>query len=335
MSSRRDHAARLLAAPVLRSVIRRVPRWRGTLVLNYHRIGDPAGSPWDHDLWSGTPEALDTQLALLAREAEVIGPGDVAAAQHDGRAGRRVLLTFDDGYRDNYELAFPLLRHHGLTATFFPVAGFLDDPCVPWWDEIAWMVRHATAPALDLGDGDPGPIALDGDRAGAIRALLAHYKSLPEADAHRFLERIAEATGSGRCPRAEAADLWMTWDMVRELRAGGMAIGGHTMTHPMLPRISTARQHEEVGGCARRHAEELGEPMEWFAYPVGEREVAAPEIQQVLREHGVRLAFSFYGGWGDFTRWDPLDVPRVHVGPSYSVELLRAVLAFPARFGRW
>jgi peptidoglycan/xylan/chitin deacetylase (PgdA/CDA1 family) len=129
--------------------------------------------------------------------------------------------------------------------------------------------------------------------------------------------------------------MWMTWDMARELQAGGMAIGGHTVTHPLLARVSPERRHEEVGGCARRHAQELGSPMQWFAYPVGTRAIVTEPVKRVLREHDVALGFSFYGGWGRFGEWDPLDVPRVHVGPSYSLELLRAALAFPTQFGRW
>jgi len=335
--SRRDQAARLLAAPAVRSVVRRAPRWRGVLVLNYHRIGDdPAASPWDRDLWSGTGEALDAQLAVLAREAEVIGPDDVAAAQRERRAGRRVLLTFDDGYRDNYEVAYPLLRRHGLTATFFPIAGYLDDPRVPWWDEVSWMVRNASATELGPSEWMPEALALgDGSHDAAVKRLLARYKQLEAPATERFLEALADATGSGRCPTELAADQWMTWEMAREMRDGGMAFGGHTVTHPVLSRVTAERRAEEVGGCAQRHREELGAPMRWFAYPVGSREIVTDPVKRSVGDAGVELAFSFYGGWGAFAGWDPLDVPRVHVGPSYDVELLRAALAFPRAFGRW
>ncbi|MBS1868204.1 MAG: polysaccharide deacetylase family protein [Actinobacteria bacterium] len=335
--SRRDRAAGLLAAPVARYVVRRLPRWRGVLVLNYHRVGDLSASQWDRDLWSATGEALDAQLAVLAREAEVIGPDDVAAAQRERRAGRRVLLTFDDGYRDNYEIAYPLLRRHGVTATFFPVSGYLDDPCVPWWDEVSWMVRNASARELPPSEWMPEALALgdDGARDAAIKRLLTRYKQLESPATERFLEALADATGSGRCPAELASEQWMTWEMAREMRDGGMAFGGHTVTHPVLSKVTAERRAEEVGGCARRHREELGAPMRWFAYPVGSREIVTAPVKRSVGDAGVELAFSFYGGWGGFAGWDPLDVPRVHVGPSYSVELLRAALAFPRAFGRW
>jgi peptidoglycan/xylan/chitin deacetylase (PgdA/CDA1 family) len=319
--SRRDRAAALLAAPGISAVARRLPRWRGVLTLNYHRVGDWAGQPWDRTLWSATAEAFDAQLAVLARDAEVIAPDDVSAALRSGRRGRRVLITFDDGYRDNRAIAFPLLRRHGLPATFFLATGFLDRPHVAWWDELAWMVRR--------GGGDPG--AHDARIAG----LCERYKALPAERAAALLDEVAAQTGAGRCGAAEAEGMWMTWDHARELRDGGMRIGGHTVTHPLLSRVSVERQREEIAGCARRLADELGEPMRWFAYPVGSRDAFTPATQELLAAQGVELAFSFYGGFGRFVGWQALDVPRVHVGPHYRPQLVFAALVAPRLFARW
>jgi peptidoglycan/xylan/chitin deacetylase (PgdA/CDA1 family) len=334
--SRRDRAADLLAAPGISAAARRLPRWRGVLTLNYHRVGDWTGQPWDRTLWSATAEAFDAQLAVLAREADAIAPDDVPAALRSRRPGRRVLITFDDGYRDNWEIAFPLLRRHGLPATFFLATGFLDRPHVAWWDELAWMVRHAAAEELTPVESLDAPLSLRvADHDATIAALCERYKSLPAERAAELLDEVAGQTGAGRCGAAEAQELWMTWDHARELRDGGMRIGGHTVTHPLLSRVSRERQEEEIAGCARRLERELGEPMRWFAYPVGSRDAFTPETQQLLAAQGVELAFSFYGGWGDFGSWDPLDVPRVHVGPHYRPELVFAALVAPRLFARW
>jgi peptidoglycan/xylan/chitin deacetylase (PgdA/CDA1 family) len=327
--SRRDRAAALLAKPGVRSVARRLPRWRGVVVLNYHRIGESAGQPWERTLWNGTAERLDEQLATLTRDAEVVGPGDLAELRRAGRPGRRVLLTFDDGYRDNHELAFPLLRRHEVRATFFVATGFLDRARAVWWDEIAWMVRHATRDALPEG------LALGPEEDATIGTLVARYKQLQGEQTDRFLEDLAETTGAGRCGADQAAELWMTWDMVRELLDGGMDVGGHTVDHPILARLPVEQQAQEIAGCARRLQEELGRPMTWFAYPVGARDTFTADTKRLLREQGVQLAFSFYGGFASFAHWDPFDVPRLHVGPGHGPELLRAALWLPRLFTRW
>jgi peptidoglycan/xylan/chitin deacetylase (PgdA/CDA1 family) len=313
--SRQQRAAAALDARPLRALFKRLDLWRGVLVLNYHRIGDPTGTPWDHALWSATAEGFDAQLAFLAREADVVGPHDLAGLRRAGR-GRHVLLTFDDGYRDNHDLAFPLLRRHGLSATFFLTSGFLDRGTPAWWDEIAWMVAHATR--------DVGP----------ARPLTERYKTLPGDRAEAYLDELAERTGAGRCPPEAAAGVWMTWEMARALRDGGMTIGGHTDTHPLLARVDAARQEAEVAACARRLREELDLPLRWFSYPVGSRDAFDATTRATLARHGVELAFSFYGGVAAFGAWDPLDVRRVHVGPAVDAARVHAMLALPRLFAR-
>lgn len=333
--SRRERIAAVLTAPGIKRFVRRASRWRGVLVLNYHRIGEHAEQPWDHTLWSASAPAFDAHLEMLEQEAEVIGPQDVEQALHSGGRGRRVLLTFDDGYRDNFELAYPLLRRHGLTATFFLATGFIDRPHVAWWDQLAWMVRHASTERLPASEWLPDGLALNGAaQDAAIAVLVARYKALPSERAESFLEYVTQTGGSGPCGPEQAEELWMTWEMARELRAGGMTVGGHTITHPVLAQIPPERQEQEIAGCAQRLERELGEPMRWFAYPVGARDTFTSDTRRILSEHEVQLAFSFYGKLADFSRWDPLDVPRVHVGRELGPELLRTMVWLPQVLAR-
>jgi peptidoglycan/xylan/chitin deacetylase (PgdA/CDA1 family) len=330
--SRSQRLAGLLDAPPLRRMLARVPTWKGVLLLNYHRIGDAGGQPWDRTLWSATEQQFDDQLAVLAREADVIGPADLPAVVASGK-GRHVLLTFDDGYRDNYQLAFPLLRSHGLTASFFLATGFIDRPHVAWWDEIAWMTRRAQSGQLAAGEWLDTPLALGGaEQDAAIAELLRVYKRLPEARTGPYLEFLGEATGAGRCGLGEAAEMWMTWEMARELRDAGMSIGGHTATHPLLAQTSPERQAEEIATCARRLREELDEEMRWFAYPVGSPDAFSATTKDILLRQQVELAFSFYGGYVSGKSIDPLDIPRVHVGPQMNASRLRATLRLPRLF---
>jgi peptidoglycan/xylan/chitin deacetylase (PgdA/CDA1 family) len=315
--------------------MRRLPGWRGVLVLNYHRVGDHTSHPFDHALWSASGELLDGQLAVLAAEAEVIGPGEIEQAQRERRKGRRVLITFDDGYRDNFEIAYPLLRRHRLTATFFLATDFIDHPHVAWWDEIAWMVRKASAQTLAPADWLPEPLPLDAAAADAtIAALTARYKMLESDRSEPFLEHLATAAGSGRCDASVAKDMWMSWEMAREMRRGGMTIGGHTATHPVLARIPEQRQEAEIASCALRIEQEIGEPMRWFAYPVGSRDSFTAQTQEILGRRGVELAFSFYGGFARFARWQALDVRRTHVGRECKPEIMRTMLWLPRLLAR-
>jgi peptidoglycan/xylan/chitin deacetylase (PgdA/CDA1 family) len=320
ITGKRERAAALLSAGPLRRM-QAMDAWSGVLVLNYHRVGDGSASDWDRTLWGTTADGFDAHLAYLARHADVIGPPDLEQALR-ARRGRHVMLTFDDGYRDNHEIAYPLLRRHGLGATFFLTTGFLDRPRPAWWDELAWMVRHGATPPAEA------------DTQAAIRELTERYKALPGAETEAFLDELAERTGAGRCPAALAADEWMTWDMARELRDGGMWLGGHTVDHPILSALTLDEQEAQIDGCAARLRDELGEPMEWFSYPVGHPGAFTQDTGRLLTTRGVRACFSFYGGHQPAGRWDPTDVPRVHVGPRCDERMLRAMTTFPQLFAR-
>lgn len=311
----------------------RLPLWRGALVLNYHRLFDGRPSLFHPGLFSATSDRLERQLVLIKRHFDVIS-ADELIRTYDS-PGRKVVITFDDGYRDNYEIAFPVLRRHGVPATFFLTTGFLDHPRVPWWDELAWMVHRSERDSIDGSAWFSGALAFEGTRQSAIDALNAVYKALPATRTEDFLDFCADATGSGRCDPDAGSDLWMTWQMAADMRDAGMSIGGHTQSHPVLARLDRERQEKEIAECARRLDEQLGVTMRLFSYPVGFRDSFDTFTRECLRRHGVQAAFSLYGGYVRPGRVDPYDLPRASVGLGTGQREFASMLAMPWVFARW
>jgi peptidoglycan/xylan/chitin deacetylase (PgdA/CDA1 family) len=324
--------ARALSATGVALLLRKLNIWPGVVSLAYHRIGEPCASPFDHDVWSTTPEQFDAQVRYLKRNFAVIGPADLPDVLK-ARQSRCVLITFDDGYRDNYTHAFPILKSHGVGATFFVSTGFIDSPRPSWWDEIAWMVRISGRRGVPAGRWLPAPLLFD--RPGchrAIRHLLSVYKGLEGDDAAGFMEYLADATGTGRCGNSASSGTWMTWDMLRQMRREGMWIGGHTMNHPILARLVPDDQRAEIRGCAARLQHELGQPMKWFSYPRGKRDSFNQATRQCLADAGVEFAFSYYGGFSRFDRFDPYDIRRSAVEMDVTRPWFEAMLALPQVF---
>lgn len=277
-------------------------------MLNYHRIGDPASSALDPDLFSASPGEFEEQIAFLAARCQPVGLADVPAALRARRA-RRVLVTFDDGYRDNYDVAFPILHRRRVPATFFVTTGFLDRPRLSWWDELAWL--------------------------GAAPGAAARYKALADEDPEAFVAAEARRLGRERAGPDACAGVWMTWDMAREMRAAGMSFGGHTIDHPMLARLSPERQDEQVRGCAVRLREELGIAMQAFSYPVGSADAYDATTKAIVRGTGCELAFAFAGGYARPGATDSLAVPRMSIGRQLSTDEVRAATVLPQVFARW
>ena len=169
------------------------------------------------------------------------------------------------------------------------------------------------------------------DRERAITVILRAYRALPSSRTDAFMDAVAAGTGTGRATKDEARDLWMTWDMVREMKAGGMTIGGHTVRHQILSRLEKDEQGREIAACKARLAQELDQPMRAFAYPVGGRDTFDDVTRAALKENGVRVAFSYYGGVPKLDAWDEYDVPRVPIEAHHTFEDFKAILMFPWR----
>jgi peptidoglycan/xylan/chitin deacetylase (PgdA/CDA1 family) len=314
-----------------RSLAGRFARWTGVVGLNYHRIGDGRGSLFDRGLWSATRDGFDRQVRYLKKNFDIIAPKEIADAVR-ARRGRHVVITFDDGYADNYTEAFPVLKAHGTHGSFFVATGFIDRPRLPWWDEIAWMIRTSTRSSLSLPEFGLESVAFDEPaREMAVRKVLRAYKKMPSGRTTGLLDAVGAATGTGRATREsfDSQKLWMTWDMLREMHAGGMTIGGHTVHHPVLARLSRDEQRAEITTCADRLHQELGAKITAFAYPVGSRDAFNDDTRESLRECGITTAFSYYGGIRTLDGWDDLDIRRIAIEQHTTFDEFQAMVMFP------
>ncbi len=330
MRSRKNLAAALLDRAGLGRIGLERGTWRGVVTLVHHRIAaDPLGSG---ALVSATVSSLESQLRALAQHCEVLVPSDLDDRSVTER-GRRVMVTFDDCYRDSYELAFPILAAHGVRATFFLVSGFLDHTASPWWDEITWMVGSSKRDRLDPSEWWQEPLPLQGGGATSSAEFLTRLCWGHASGRHaEILEHLAAATGSGRRPVELLERDFITWEMAREMAASGMVFGGHTDTHPVLTSMSDDAQRTEIEKSLRRIGEELGRRPEAFAYPVGLSGTFDETTKRAASAAGIKHAFSNYGGYSRPSDWDPLDIRRARLGLVTSEATFRWMVSLPAVF---
>jgi peptidoglycan/xylan/chitin deacetylase (PgdA/CDA1 family) len=330
--SKRELLARTMDATGCGRLLRTVGSWSGVLVWNYHRIGTATGSVFDPDLFSATPEDFEQQVRFLKQNFDVIGVPDLESALRSRRR-RCMMITFDDGYRDNFSVAYPILKSNKVPATFFVATGFIDRPRVAWWDELAWMTRATNLRSLPANEWIPSEIRLEHRaRERAFQSLLTVYKSLPSALTLEYLQFLADALDTGRCPTSLVTDLWMTWDMLREMQTNGMTIGGHTVTHPILANMSADQQDWEIGECQRRIQQELRVPVRAFSYPIGKTTSFNEFTRAALQRHGFRWAFSFHGGYCQPGKIDRFALPRTAVETEIDSRMFRAIATLPQLF---
>lgn len=237
---------------------------RGRLsILIYHRVlpkPDPL-RPDDPDA-----AAFRWQMQLVSRFFQPLPLDDAVRRLREGcLPARAICVTFDDGYADNAEVAFPILQELRIPATFFIATGFLGGGRM-FNDSVIETVRrlpngkHNMA-ALGLGQHE---LTDDQSRIAAYSAIIRQVKYLPQHERDEYVQRMTQ-----RLDAPLPDNLMMRHEQVRALHQAGMGIGGHTVSHPILSRLNDSAAVKEI----RQGREELeyliDAPVRLFAYPNG------------------------------------------------------------------
>lgn len=297
-------------------LLSQLPARDSLLVLNYHRIGNSEDDLFDPGVFSATAEQLDDQISYLKRSGslvtleEALGFVDGTIKEKSRRC--RVLITFDDGYLDNYEIAFPILRSHGAQGVFFLATSMVGSCHIPWWDHIAYLVKTARMRQFSLRY--PADLVVNLDESGlaeSLRSILRLYKRPENSDPARFIRELTEESEGEEPPGTLRR--FLNWDEAREMIRGGMAIGSHTHSHHVLSQLEPARQYEELSKSLAILKEQLGAGADVLAYPVGVRTSFTGETQKLAQKAGYRAAFSFYGGTNLPCKISPYDITRIGI----------------------
>jgi peptidoglycan/xylan/chitin deacetylase (PgdA/CDA1 family) len=255
----------------------------------YHRIlGEDRTFP-------GLPVRLfSEQMHWLREHCEPISPASLVERAGQGRRMRpAALVTFDDGYRDYHELAYPILRDLGIPAIVFLATSLIDEGRMLWTEELQWAVLASTRQRVSCPWTDEAVVTLSdvASRRAWGRVARKYLKALPDEARRAALEKMHAELG--RPPPLERQML--SWDEVRATR-DITTYGGHTHTHPILSRVERTRAETEIETCRDRILSETGCAPTCFAYPSGNPADFTAETQAILREHGFTLAFSTIEG---------------------------------------
>jgi peptidoglycan/xylan/chitin deacetylase (PgdA/CDA1 family) len=285
----RRFAKHVLARGLLRSggwdaLLRTWARRNATVILTYHRVLEQ----WEPTLDYSQPGMVVTratferQLAFLERYFEVVSLDALIDDRSADRSGRqpRCVITFDDGWRDNYDVAFPILRRRGLPATIFLTTDLIGSGRAFWHTELISLLMHHELSTFLRSDSTlrayPRRIR-DGLRecAGAGRisgaadvdTLIETIKSTCDEDViQRLIDILIRAAGVRR-PLVPERRFFLEWDHVREMAANGIEIGSHGCSHRIMTRLSFAEARRELVQSKADIESRIGRDVAHFAFP--------------------------------------------------------------------
>jgi peptidoglycan/xylan/chitin deacetylase (PgdA/CDA1 family) len=220
----------------------------------------------------------------------------VAGLRRGALPDNALAITLDDGYRDNYLHAFPILQRYSIPATIFLATSAIGSDRQLWHDDVFSAFRETAEPALEpFGpDGIQGSLATVQDRLHLQQAILTYIRTLSETGRIAAVSRLRDTLRVG--PPLKAPGLMLSWEEVAAMNSAGIRFGSHTATHPILSRADGTQARREIVESKRAIEERLGVRVEGFAYPNGSRADFLPETKALLREAGYEYAVTTIPG---------------------------------------
>ncbi len=280
---------------------------RPVQILMYHGIDDawsPFLAPVPIRRFKNHLEYLATHCNVLALEEAVerIPRRDVPH--------RAVVITLDDGYRDSYVNAFPLLKEMGLPATVFLATAAIGTGKFLWHDRACWMISQTTVPFLE-GFGSSNRYQLDtwDDKRAAQEGVLLYLRSLDDQGRIHAIESLSSHLKVSGEPDYDPR-LMLNWEEVREMYSAGIRFGAHTVNHPILSKLPLTAVVDEIRESKETIERFLGDRVTTFAYPSGRPQDFNSEIKEIVKQEGFACAVSTVAG-ANYEGDDLFDLKRV------------------------
>lgn len=317
-------------------LLRRLGRARGAAIVMTHCVGHvPETRYLPADMKTSVPKVESLLKALRRRGIRAATVREVVERLDRGDPARDlVAFTMDDGYRDNYTEALPLLQRYGGSGTVFVETGVVGDRVVSWMHRYFYVVaargerwfadEYLKRSGEDAVREKLGRAAAGGNSThGALYDLKRVLKYEADiGDRDRVTREILAAMGASD---RDIAGAFLTWDEVEALDRAGVELGAHTVHHEILSRLDPAGVRREIGESTRALGQHVRGPIVTFAYPFGRRWDYSDECFAALRELGYRSACAAIDGTNEpaTDRWQ---LKRLPLNDDISIDEVLAEL---------
>ena len=267
------------------------------------------------------PEFLDQVVTrIAASDSEIVSLDEARRRLVEGDFRRRFfVLTFDDGYRDIHDFAYPVLKRHALPFAIFIASRFADGTGDLWWVTLERIVAAGERLETRVGtENFTFTLTDDACRDKAFATLYAALRALPDdEEIHATIGEMAESVGIST--EDTCRDLCMDWQQLAELAADPLVtVGAHSDTHLILRKASADEARADIARNLTRMEAELGVRPEHFCYPVGDVTSAGPRDFRLIEEFGFKTALTTRRGMLFPEHRDHLTaLPRISVNGNY------------------
>ena len=265
-------------------------------ILIYHRVSpDQDNSSLVKPL---TPQSFEKQIESFSRDYELLPLDKLAWYIQQGKAlpKKAMVITVDDGYKDNYLYAYPILRKYHAPATIFLATGHIGTGKLFWPDRVKYIIQASSSTEVKLDKLGEHRLQSPSDKAKAALMIANRLKRIPEAEKNFLIGRLSSILGVD-IPEDLGKRLILSWDEVREMSSHGIAFGAHTVNHPILTRLPLEQAKREIVQSKKDIEEKLRQPVTAFAYPNGRPRDFNSHIANLVKESGFTCAVNSIPRW--------------------------------------
>lgn len=285
--------------------------WRrnGAIIVAYHNIREQEDDFSYGVFGLPTRQEFEAQMVYLREKYEMISLPELTERIMNRKSlpKRGAVITFDDGYKNVFTCAYPILKKYHIPATIFLTTGYMGTDNLFWWDKVTHIIKNANSAKLELEEVGEYSLATLRERLKARRAITQYLKGLPEERKNQLIQKMESLAGGSSPALNETATL--SWNQIEEMSRHDITFGSHTVTHPILTRISPEQANHEIYRSKKDIEEHLGKPVNLFSYPNGERGDFNDETKQLLNDNSFIGAVSLIPGTNT-TGTDPYELRR-------------------------
>jgi peptidoglycan/xylan/chitin deacetylase (PgdA/CDA1 family) len=317
------------------SVIAPLTRGIGAIFMLHHTSPEQPGKFEPNRILKISPHFLELVIRQVRESGfEVVSLDEAHFRLIEGDYGKPfVCFTFDDGYRDNLEYAYPVFKRHNLPFAIYVPTDYADGRGDLWWLALEKVILQLDALPLKM-DGALRRLrcGTPGEKDATFRAVYWWLRSIDEVDARGIVRELCygiDFDAEGLC-----RELMMSWGEIAQLAADPLVtIGGHTRRHYALARLTLAEARAEMEASVRRIEQETGRPCRHFSYPYGDEASAGRREFDLARELGLKTAVTTRRGLIHPRHAEELTcLPRVSLNGDYQKQRYVKVLLSGAPF---
>lgn len=299
------------------------------IIFNYHRIRDNSKPMlFNENLFGPDAERFRKEMEWIKKETRILSEDELIESIYSKKPFNELcsLVTLDDGYRDNFDIAYPILSKLKIPAIFFIPTQHLTERNVGWWDLVAFFIKNTSQKHFYF---QKTLYELTHPK-NLINLFVSDLKHMEPEKINDYLHQLSLAVDVPFPAKELQCQELMTCEQIKILSDKGMSIGSHSHDHSILSRQNNHTLKKQIGQSIEILESVVQKKIKTIAYPVGGYDHFTSDTKEVVKDLGLKLGFSYLTGINQWGKVDPFDVKRMRLNPEWLN--LDMPLAFPHFF---